>query len=158
MKQVVGLFKRRRLTFKRRFIQIMKRMNKRISIYLTFGSMSGNDSQALFFEQLAIMRRIMIKSECLYDKDEPPDKKYNALNVQSWRQKQMLQHIGKKGRLKQQFQSYEVFDQPDWRGTMAIMKMFLPEMKSDLMSSVIQNPNKHMGKHHHEETIPEEEV
>ena len=48
MKQVVGLFKRRRLTFKRRFIQIMKKLNKRVSIYLSFGSMSGNDSTALY--------------------------------------------------------------------------------------------------------------
>ena len=85
MKQVVGLFKRRRMTFKRRFIQIMKKMNKRVSIYLSFGQMGGNDSNALFLEQLSLMRRIMIKSEHAYDKDEPPDKKYKALNTNSWR-------------------------------------------------------------------------
>lgn len=39
---------------------------------------------------------------------------------------------------------------------MSIMKMFLPEMKSDLMSSVIQNPNKQIKPQNQEETIPEE--
>ena len=46
-------------------------------------------------------------------------------------------HVGQKGRLKQKMQSYDVFDKEKWKGTMTIMKMLLPEMKSDLMSSVI---------------------
>ena len=39
MKKLIGLFKRRRRTFKRRFVQIMRKINPRISVYLSLGAM-----------------------------------------------------------------------------------------------------------------------
>ena len=39
MKRLIGLFKRRRRTFKRRFVQIMRKINPRISVYLSLGAM-----------------------------------------------------------------------------------------------------------------------
>ena len=39
-------------------------------------------------------------------------------------------------------QSYDIFEKEDWQGTTSIIKMMLPEMKSDMMSSVVTNPNK----------------
>lgn len=38
---MVGLFKRRRRTFQRRFIQVMKKLNPRITLYLAYGSQGG---------------------------------------------------------------------------------------------------------------------
>jgi len=39
MKKLIGLFKRRRRTFKRRFVQIMRKINPRITVYLSLGGM-----------------------------------------------------------------------------------------------------------------------
>ena len=144
MKQMIGLFKRRRRTFKRRFIQIMRQLNPRISIYLTFGTIgaaSGN-VQDLFLEQLNVLRRIMIKKDSLYNRNEAPNQQYSALTAQSWRQKQVLNQLDARGRLRQPTQSYDVLDQPSWQGVMSIVKLYLPEIKSDMISNVVVNTKK----------------
>lgn len=142
---MIGLFKRRRKTFQRRFIQIMKKMNPRINLYLTFGAMGGDGGttiQDLFQEQLAILRRIMLKKDFMYDKSAA-DQKVPALSLDSWRQKQILHQVNCNGRIQQLVQSYDVADQPTWQGTMAILKMYLPLLKSsEVRHSVVTNAKK----------------
>ena len=97
MKQLIGLYKRRRKTFKRRFTAIMKKVNPRISVYLSFGSMGfgagkKKDNNELtemtpFEEQLAILRRILLKREQFYDRsvDIEKEAQHQALNIKSYK-------------------------------------------------------------------------
>lgn len=112
MKRLVGLYKRRRRTFKRRFIQIMKKLNPRVKTYLSFSNFGlsvakvKKGSQELvdrtpFDEQLRILRRILLKRDQFYDK-EAPDEACQALSINSWAQKRTLNALVNKGKIKQE--------------------------------------------------------
>lgn len=74
MKKMVGLFKQRRRTFKRRFTQIMKKLNPRVIQYMSYGSgpetgsYSGK-SQDRYKQQLTLLRKILLKKDFLYNKN-----------------------------------------------------------------------------------------
>ena len=74
MKRLVGLYKRRRRTFKRRFTQIMNKLNPRVKTYLGFSNFGLSAAKVKkgteqlvdrtpFDEQLRLLRRILLKRD-----------------------------------------------------------------------------------------------
>lgn len=138
MKEMVGIYKKRRSTFKRRLMKVMKNINPKITSY--FQQMAG-ERQAIdpFQEQLGLLQQILFKKLDKYETAEDAD--YNQsyqLEVKAIDQKKRLIAWQSKCRIKSPIQSYDFKDQLVYQGVQNLQELYNDEVKSEFTNYVLR--------------------
>jgi len=138
MKEMVGIYKKRRGTFKRRLMKVMKSMNPKITNY--FQQLAG-ERQAVdpFQEQLDVLKQILFKKLDKYEVSEDAD--YNQsykLEVDAIDQKKRLVAWQSKCRIKSEIQSYDFKDQRVYQGVQNLQELYNDEVKSEFTNYVLR--------------------
>ena len=142
MKNMIAIHKRLRKTFKRRLLQIMKKLNPKI--YSKFISSEGMSELQLFEEQLNFLKQVQYRRIHRYEDDFNEDPRIGRalsqdISPHSIEQKWNLLDMQESARVKSMMKTYDLQDSEELRGVSEIYFLYSGLIKNDNCQNLIKN-------------------